>query len=112
MARVSARSDDMLIIRGVNVFPSQLEELLLALPGFAPHYQLEISREAALDQLRVRVECVSALAADAARRASLATQLQGSVKDRIGISVEVAVEDPGSLERSLGKARRVIDRRR
>jgi phenylacetate-CoA ligase len=112
MARVSARSDDMLIIRGVNVFPSQVEELLLALPGLAPHYQLEVSREAALDRLRVRVECAGELAADAARRGQLAAQLHADIKDRIGVSAEVSVEDPGSVERSPGKARRVIDHRR
>jgi phenylacetate-CoA ligase len=111
MGRVNARSDDMLIIRGVNLFPSQVEELLLGLPGCAPHYQLEVSREGVLDQLRVRVECVAELTNDTARRATLAAQLHGSIKDRVGISAEVAVEDPGSLERSLGKARRVIDRR-
>jgi phenylacetate-CoA ligase len=111
MARVSARSDDMLIIRGVNLYPSQVEELLLALPGCAPHYQLEVSRDGALDRLRVRVECVAELASDSARRAHLAEELRHNIKARIGISAEVVVEGPQALERSLGKARRVIDRR-
>jgi phenylacetate-CoA ligase len=111
MERISARCDDMLIIRGVNLFPSQVEELLLKLAGLAPHYQLEITRDGPLDHLRVRVECVPALAADGARRARLAQDLAGAIKATIGVSAEVAVGDPGTLERSAGKARHVLDRR-
>ena len=111
MARIGARSDDMLIIRGVNLFPSQIEELVLAQAGLTPHYQLEITREAQLDQLAVSVECVGALAADGAQRLRLQRELQGSIKARTGLSAQVRVCEPGVLERSQGKARRVIDRR-
>ena len=111
MARITGRSDDMLIIRGVNVYPSQIEELVLKLPGLAPHYQLELTREAHLDQLAVKVECLGAVAGEASLRSRLQRDLQGSIKSTIGISTQVVVCDPGSIERSAGKARRVIDRR-
>lgn len=111
LARITGRSDDMLIIRGVNVFPSQIEELLLKLPGVAPHYQLELTREAHLDQLAVKVECLESIAADGPTRSRLQCDLQGSIKAMIGISTQVVVCDPGSIERSAGKARRVIDKR-
>jgi phenylacetate-CoA ligase len=111
LARITGRSDDMLIIRGVNVFPSQIEELLLKLPGVAPHYQLELTREAHLDQLAVKVECLESIAADGPARSRLQCDLQGSIKAMIGISTQVVVCDPGSIERSAGKARRVIDKR-
>jgi phenylacetate-CoA ligase len=111
MARISARSDDMLIVRGVNVYPSQIEELLLKLPGLAPHYQLVLTRQGHLDQLAVLVECQPALAGDAAARCALQRELQGGIKVRVGISTQVTVGDPGSVERSAGKARRVLDQR-
>jgi phenylacetate-CoA ligase len=111
MARITGRCDDMLIIRGVNVFPSQIEELVLKLPGVAPHYQLELTREAHLDQLAVKVECLESIAGDGSLRSRLQHDLQGSIKATIGISTQVVVCDPGSIERSAGKARRVIDRR-
>jgi phenylacetate-CoA ligase len=111
MDRITGRSDDMLIVRGVNVFPSQIEELLLKLTGLAPHYQLELTRAAHLDELAVHVECLAEVAADAALRQRLQRQLQGSIKEMIGITTQVHVRDPGAIERSCGKARRVIDRR-
>ena len=110
MGRIHGRSDDMLIVRGVNVFPSQIEELVLKVPGLAPHYQIELSRAAHLDRLAVAVEC-RAEAATAEARAALQRQLAQSIKAYIGLSAEVRVGAPGSLERSQGKARRVIDRR-
>jgi phenylacetate-CoA ligase len=112
MARITGRCDDMLIIRGVNMFPSQIEELVLKLPGLASHYQLELTREAHLDQLAVKVECLESIAGDGSLRSRLQQDLQGSIKATIGISTQVVVCDPGSIERSAGKARRVIDRRR
>jgi phenylacetate-CoA ligase len=111
MQRITGRSDDMLIIRGVNVFPSQIEELLLKLAGLAPHYQLEVTREAHRDELAVHVECLADVAAHATRRGCLQQELQESIKSMIGITTRVHVRDPGSIERSSGKARRVIDRR-
>jgi phenylacetate-CoA ligase len=111
MARVSGRSDDMLIIRGVNVFPSQIEEQLLRIAGLAPHYQLEVTRERHLDRLVLSVECQHEVAADAVTRARLAHELESHIKALVGISAVVQVCDPGSVERSAGKARRVIDHR-
>jgi phenylacetate-CoA ligase len=111
MARISGRSDDMLIIRGVNLFPTQIEELLLRLPGLAPHFQLEITRTGHLDELGICVECSPAVATDAALRGRLGRELETSIKATIGVSTSVVVRDPGALERSAGKAKRVIDKR-
>ena len=112
MTRITGRSDDMMIIRGVNVFPSQIEQALLGLAGLTPHYQLEITREAHLDQLAVQVECRAELAGDDTARSRLQRELQHHIKSTFGISTHVRVCDPGTIERSMGKARRVIDRRR
>jgi len=109
MAKITGRSDDMLIIRGVNVFPSQIEELLLRLPALTPHYLLELTREGHLDSLAVHVECSSAADPDSRQRACV--ELGGLIKSNVGVSVVVHVRDPGALERSAGKARRVLDRR-
>ena len=109
MARISARSDDMLIVRGVNVFPSQFEELVLKTPRLAPHYQLELTRVAHLDQLAVKVECLAGTPAEV--RVGLQRELEASIKALVGISTRVLVGDPGSIERSAGKAQRIIDRR-
>ena len=111
MARITGRSDDMLIIRGVNLFPSQIEEALLTCTGLTPHYQLEITRETHLDELAVYVECVAAIAGDAAARSRLERELRQHIKSTVGIATHVRVCDPGTIERSTGKARRVIDRR-
>jgi len=111
MDRIAGRSDDMLIIRGVNVFPSQIEALLLGLAGLAPHYQLELTRTGHRDELTVHVECLAQIAADAPQRRNLQQELQGSIKAMIGITTQVEVRDPGALERSSGKACRVLDRR-
>ena len=111
MDRITGRSDDMLIIRGVNVFPSQIEELLLKIAGLAPHYQLEVMRVAHRDELLVQVECLTQVAADASLRARLQQELQTSIKAMIGIATQVQVRDPGAIERSAGKAKRVIDNR-
>jgi phenylacetate-CoA ligase len=111
MAKIAGRSDDMLIIRGVNVFPSQIEELLLGLPGLTPHYVLEISREAHLDALTVNVECSAGFGSDAAVRERLGQQLQYNIKERIGVTARITVSAPGTIERSAGKAKRIIDRR-
>jgi phenylacetate-CoA ligase len=109
LARIGARSDDMLIIRGVNVFPSQVEELLLRQPELSPHYQLVISRPGALDELSVSVEALSVLSDDQAQAS--AASLAGRMKELIGVTASVKVSGPGSVERSLGKARRVVDER-
>jgi phenylacetate-CoA ligase len=110
MARISGRTDDMLIIRGVNVFPSQIEELVLKEPEFAPHYQIVVTREQRLDALEVRVETRSKL--DPEVCAALSQKLTEKMKSWIGLSAKTTVLDPGSIERpSIGKAKRVIDLR-
>jgi phenylacetate-CoA ligase len=109
MEKVTGRSDDMLIVRGVNVFPSQVEELLLRVPGLAPHYLLVLSRPQRLEELTVRVEARERCTED--ERAVLSAQLCALVKDNIGVSITCEVRDPGSLQRSEGKAKRVLDLR-
>jgi len=111
MAKVTGRSDDMLIIRGVNLFPSQIEELMLKQQGLAPHYLLEVTRDAHLDALSVQVECTQGIAGDSSVRNRLTIELQRDIKEVIGISARVIVCPPGTLERSPGKAQRVIDKR-
>jgi phenylacetate-CoA ligase len=111
MARITGRSDDMLIVRGVNVFPSQIEELLLRSPGLTPHYLLELTRQGHLDSLAVHVECTADIAAALEIRQRAGGELGGLIKTNIGVSVLVHVRDPGALERSAGKARRVLDLR-
>ena len=105
MARITGRSDDMLIVRGVNVFPSQIEELILRELALAPHYVLELTREGRLDCLTVRVEARGAPDVGAGRA------LQQRIKALIGVTAEVEVVTPGAVERSQGKAKRVIDKR-
>ena len=107
--KILGRCDDMLIVRGVNVFPTQIEELILRTPSLAPHYVLELTREGPLDALAVHVEAADAAAFAAGARA--ADTLVQQVKSMIGISVRVEVREPGSIERSIGKAKRVIDKR-
>jgi phenylacetate-CoA ligase len=105
MARITGRSDDMLIVRGVNVFPSQIEELILREPTLGPHYVLELTRDGRLDCLTVRVEGREAADEEAGRA------LQHRIKSLIGVSADVQVVAPGAIERSQGKAKRVIDKR-
>jgi phenylacetate-CoA ligase len=111
MAKVTGRTDDMLIIRGVNVFPSQIEELILRQAPLAPHYVLEVSREGTLDQLTVKVEPHLDVADQRTTCQRAATDLQREIKSYIGVSADVVICDPGTVERSIGKARRVIDAR-
>jgi phenylacetate-CoA ligase len=111
LMRVTGRNDDMLIIRGVNVYPSQIEAVLIGLPDIAPHYQLVVERRGNLDELTVEVEATSAVPAteDAAR--AVAERVRHQVKSRIGVTTEVVVKRPGELPRSQGKAVRVRDLR-
>ncbi|MEU6227959.1 phenylacetate--CoA ligase PaaK [Streptomyces sp. NPDC047042] len=109
MEKVTGRSDDMLIVRGVNLFPTQIEEIVLRTPGVAPHFQLRLTRESRLDHLTVRAEArpgATPETRDAAARA-IAT----AVKDGIGVSAAVEIVEPETLERSVGKIRRVVDLR-
>jgi phenylacetate-CoA ligase len=107
MRKVTGRTDDMMIVRGVNVFPSQVEEQLLAVEGLAPHYLCVLERPGNLDELTVRVEAQPGVDG----RESLGRALEERIKNRIGVTARVEVVDPGVLERSLGKARRIEDRR-
>ena len=109
MERITGRSDDMIVLRGVNVFPTQIEEVLLRVPGLAPHFQLELTRTDRLDELTVHAEARPEVTA--AQRATAAAELAAAVNDNIGVRVTVRVQDPGSTERSAGKMRRVIDNR-
>jgi len=108
-AKITGRADDMLIIRGVNVFPSQIEELILSCRGLAPHYEIDISRPHRLDELTVRVEARAELPRD--EQQAEGRTLAHHLKAMIGITAEVQVVESGSLKRSTGKASRVIDRR-
>jgi phenylacetate-CoA ligase len=110
MEKITGRTDDMMIVRGVNVFPTQIEEQLLRCTGLGPHYLIELRREQRLDVLRLLVEA-RADSADPASRAAQAALLTGHIRQSIGIGVEVAVGDPGSVERSAGKAKRISDLR-
>jgi phenylacetate-CoA ligase len=110
MEKVTGRSDDMMIVRGVNVFPTQIEELILRLPQLAPHYQCVLSRPHRMDELTVRVEARAAHAS-AEERAAHARELGALVKQSIGVTVHVDVVEPESIERSLGKAKRLVDLR-
>jgi phenylacetate-CoA ligase len=109
MEKVTGRTDDMIILRGVNLFPSQIEELLLSDPALSPHFQCVLDRTSRLDELTVRVErradVMDGPAQDAGRR------LEQLVKSRIGVSVRVEVVPPETIERSMGKMRRILDHR-
>ena len=109
MARISGRTDDMMIIRGVNVFPTQIEELILQQAALAPHYHLEICRDGHLDSLTVNVELQAGVED---RQGRVAGDLVQSIKSYIGVTTTVIVHPASSLERSVGKAKRVSDRRR
>ncbi|MFJ9949442.1 phenylacetate--CoA ligase PaaK [Kitasatospora sp. NPDC091207] len=109
MAKVTGRCDDMIILRGVNVFPTQIEEILLRTPAVAPHFQLHLTRRGRLDHMAVRVEARPDAAPE--QRAAAASAIARGVKDGVGVTVEVEVVEPYTLERSVGKIRRVVDLR-
>ncbi len=110
MEKITGRSDDMIILRGVNVFPTQIEELVLATDGLAPHFQIERYRSGRMDALRIHVESTPD-AADELTRTNIKKTLLKRIKDSVGISSDVVVTTPNGVERSQGKARRVIDNR-
>jgi phenylacetate-CoA ligase len=107
MQKVTGRTDDLMIVRGVNVFPTQVEEQILAVEGLTPHYLCVLTRPGNLDELTVQVEAYD----EGTDRATLAATLAGRIKHRIGITAAVEVLAPHALERSLGKAKRISDRR-
>ena len=109
MEKITGRSDDMLIIRGVNVFPTQIEELILKEKELVPHYQIEITRPKSLDEMAVLVERSASFGAADGEAAG--AKLAHMVKSMIGVTAEVRVVPPGCIERSMGKAKRVVDKR-
>ncbi len=109
MEKVTGRSDDMIILRGVNIFPTQIEEHVLAIPALAPYYQIELTRAGAMDSMKVLVETTETCSGD--ERDNVAQQLADKIKNTIGVTAQVVNGEPGSVERSQGKARRVVDLR-
>ena len=113
MERISGRTDDMLIIRGVNVFPSQIETVLIAVEGVEPHYQLIVTREDQLDVLEVQVEVDESVFTDAVKGLEgLARKVESEIKDVLGVSCKVKLVEPKTIQRSEGKAKRIIDKRK
>ncbi|MFK7860784.1 MAG: phenylacetate--CoA ligase PaaK [Granulosicoccus sp.] len=111
MEKITGRSDDMIILRGVNLFPTQIEEQLLETEGLSPHFQIELFRTGSMDSMRVHVE-VTREAADVASREAVASNLTRKIKEVLGVSTDVVAGEPGTVVRSEGKARRVVDHRK
>ena len=111
MEKITGRSDDMIILRGVNVFPTQIEEQLMATGGLAPHFQIELYKSGRMDAMRVYVEA-NPDATDELSKTASARMLTKRIKDMVGISTEIIVGGPGDVERSQGKAKRVVDNRK
>jgi phenylacetate-CoA ligase len=112
MGRVQGRSDDMLIIRGVNVFPSQIESVIMEIDGIEPHYQLEVAREGRLDTLTVKVEVNEKVFSDEVKNLqSMERKLEKNIKEMLSVSAQVKLVEPKSIQRSEGKAVRVVDKR-
>src|SRR3954447_9931797 len=109
MEKVTGRTDDMMIVRGVNVFPTQIEEIILGVPGLSPYFQCILSRPGRMDELTVNVEADPSVPEES--RAELGRVVATRVKDRVGSTCVVSVVAPGSIERSVGKARRIVDHR-
>ena len=109
MEKVTGRTDDMMIIRGVNVFPTQIEELILQMPALTPHFQCVLTRPDRLDELEVLVESRSTM--DSPARTAAGAQLAGRIKSRIGVTAAVTVVPPDTVERSVGKMKRIVDNR-
>jgi len=107
MEKITGRSDDMMIVRGVNVFPTQVEEQVLSINGLSPHYQIELSKDGNMDVMVVNCECVD----KTIDRNAIAVQLANQIKDMIGIGAAINIKDEGEVARSQGKAQRVVDLR-
>jgi phenylacetate-CoA ligase len=107
MEKITGRTDDMIILRGVNVFPTQIEEQLMAVSALAPHFQIELDRKGRMDQMTVHVELTSG----ASGGDQAAEQLARKIKSNVGVSANVVLADTGGVARSQGKAVRIIDNR-
>ena len=113
MPKISGRTDDMLIIRGVNVFPSQIEHVLMSIEGVEPHYQIVVERQGSLDTMEVQVEVSEAIFSDEVKSLEkLRKRIQEEIKDLIGSSCKITLVEPKTIQRSEGKAQRVIDKRK
>ena len=113
MGRIQGRTDDMLIIRGVNVFPSQIEAVLMEIQGVEPHYQIVVDRSGQMDTLEVKVEVDEVTFSDEVRQLQvLEKKIEHNIKDYLGVSAKVRLVEPRSIPRSEGKAQRVIDKRK
>ncbi len=111
--KITGRTDDMLIIRGVNVFPSQIEEVIMGVEGVEPHYQIVVEREGSLDKIEVQVEVSEAIFSDEVKSLeTLSKKLRTEIKDLLGISCTIKLVEPKTIQRSEGKAKRVIDNRK
>lgn len=110
MEKITGRTDDMIILRGVNIFPTQIEEQLLRCSGLSPHFQIELTRDNRLDVMTIHVESTIEANTENKRQAS-ATELSSHIKNVIGVSTRIKVSEPGNVERSSGKAQRVVDNR-
>jgi phenylacetate-CoA ligase len=110
MEKITGRSDDMMILRGVNVFPTQIEEQILTIDGLAPHFQIELVREGRMDEMIVHVEVAAADMAEA-NRTAVSNALRERIKAVVGVTVRVDVLPPESVARSQGKAVRIVDKR-
>ena len=112
MTKVLGRTDDMLIVRGVNVFPSQVEEALLSVDGTEPHYQIVLSRKDSLDSLEVHVEVQERIFFDEMKKlVEKEHEIRRKLSSALGLSVRVRLVEPGAIERTGGKAKRVVDKR-
>jgi len=109
MEKITGRTDDMIILRGVNLFPTQVEELILQVPALSPHFQLHLSRPGRMDAMTVRVE--RRADADPSAADAAGAQLAALIKNIIGVTAACVVQDPGTVERSAGKMRRIVDER-
>jgi len=113
MERVSGRTDDMLIIRGINVFPSQIEAILLGIEGTQPHYQIVVDRRGSMDDMEVQVEVQDSIFSDKVKELeAFERKVRSKIESVLGLTVRVKLLEPGSIERSMGKAKRVIDQRK
>ena len=113
MEKITGRTDDMLIIRGVNVFPSQVEHVLMGVEGVEPHYQIVVNREGNMDTMAVKVEVSEAIFSDEVKNLEkLAHKIQVDIKDLLGVTCKVQLVEPKTIQRSEGKAQRVIDNRK
>jgi phenylacetate-CoA ligase len=109
LEKITGRTDDMIILRGVNLFPTQIEEIVLRTPDLSPHFRLVLRSEGRLDALTVEVEADPAAPGES--RSPAAAAVARAVKDTVGVSVDVTVVDPGTLPRSVGKLQRLLDQR-